>query len=150
MKNNENYNFFGDNIYLAKSVNIKTIFLSIFAFIDVVICFSSLLIFPLTLIDYSSAALGYFLFLTIGFGILMCIRVKSLIYILSAKSYSKYFMTVKEPFLTIKTIPEPRLRNRSCNCMVWKIQNEKLKFTRWCNKKGVFKKLYNWNSCRGS
>ena len=51
-----------DNIYLSKSVKIKSIFLYIVAFIDTVICFTAILIFPLTLIDYSSAALGYFLF----------------------------------------------------------------------------------------
>lgn len=107
----KNNSYFRDNMYLSKTVNIKTIFLAILAFIDLVICFSSILILPLTLIDYSAAALGYFLFLSIGFGILSYMRVKSLIYIVSAKSFSRYFMTVNKPFLTIKDIPEPTFRS---------------------------------------
>lgn len=110
-----------ENIYLSKTAFIKEIFLIIFAFIDTVACFTSILILPLTLIDYSSAALGYFLFFSIGFGILMCLRVKSLIYLVSAKSFSKYFMMVNKPFLTIKDIPEPKLRNRGSSSLVSKI-----------------------------
>ena len=95
-----------ENIYLADNLNIKTVFIAMAAFIDIVLCFTSLLILPLTLIDYSSAALGFFLCISVAFGILMVLRVKNLVLIAASKSYAKYFMEVNEPFVIIKKIPE--------------------------------------------
>lgn len=106
-----------ENIYLGKNLGIKTTYLAITGFIDTVLCFSSLLIFPLTMIDYSSAALGFFLCLTIAFAILMVIRVKGVILISSAKHFSKQFLKSNEPFLTISELPVPLMRKWKSNYM---------------------------------
>ena len=99
-----------DNIYLGNNLGIKTIYLAITGFIDTVLAGTAALVFPLTMIDYSSAALGFFLCLAIAFGILAFLRVKSLLLIFAAKSFSQVFMKSNEPFIIISRIQIPKMR----------------------------------------
>lgn len=98
-----------ENMYLGKNLTIKTLYFVIAGFIDTVLCFTSLLIFPLTMVDYSAAALGFFFCLTIAFGILMVLRVKSLFLIAAAKSFSYEFLHATDPFIIITKLREPTL-----------------------------------------
>ena len=106
-----------ENIYLGKNLKTKTVFFAITGFIDTVLCFSSLVIFPLTLIDYSSAALGFFLCLTIAFGLLMVLRVRNVILIGAARHFSEQFIKATEPFITISELPTPVMRKWKSNYM---------------------------------
>lgn len=106
-----------ENFYLGKNLRTKTIYFAITGFIDTVLCFTSLVIFPLTLIDYSSAALGFFLALTIAFGILMVLRVRNLFLIGAAKDFSQQFSKATEPFITISELSTPVMRKWSDNNM---------------------------------
>ena len=95
-----------ENMYLANNIKIKRIMIYILVFIDIVVCFSSLLLLPATLTDFSAAAFGFFLFMFIAFGILVCLRCKSLLYLEQAIYYSKFFLNQNEPFIDITTLPK--------------------------------------------
>ena len=96
-----------DNIYLGNNSKIKIAYLAIAAFIDMVIGFTSMFVFPFTMIDYSSAALGFFFCLSVAFGILMVLRVRSLFLICAAKEFAKQFNNATGAFITISNLKTP-------------------------------------------
>jgi len=104
-----------ENIYLGKNLGLKTIYFAITGFLDTVLAGTAALIFPLTMIDYSSAALGFFFCISIGIGLLAFLRVRSLFLIYAAKHFAHQFINSTEPFLTISKLGEAKLRYWSTN-----------------------------------
>lgn len=102
-----------ENIYLNNNLGIKTVYFAITAFIDTVLAGTAAFVFPFTILDYSSAALGFFFCIAIGLGILAFLRVRSLFLIAAAKYFSRQFAKANEPFLTISNLGEAKLRNWS-------------------------------------
>lgn len=94
------------NKYLNKHTLLKSVVTMVLLFIDSVLCLSSIIILPFTLVDYSAAAFGFFLFLVIAFGILVYVRFSSFRYIEPAKYYSSIFTNINRPFINIKDLPE--------------------------------------------
>ena len=97
---------FIDSIYVSNKIRTKYIITAIFLFVDLVIGFSSLLILPLTLIDYSPAALGFFLFISIGFIFLSRHRAKKLFAMEAALFYARRFDAAIQPIINIDNLEE--------------------------------------------
>ena len=96
-----------EKIYLGNNLESKIMFFGFLAVIDMIIGLTSMFVFPFTMIDYSSAALGFFFCLSVAFGILMVLRVRSLFLICAAKEFAKQFNNATGAFITISNLKTP-------------------------------------------
>ncbi|MBO4293408.1 MAG: hypothetical protein J5881_03360 [Clostridia bacterium] len=110
-----------ENIYLGNNLGIRTIYFAITFFIDGVLAGTSAFVFPFTMLEYSSAAFGFFFCVAIGFGILAYLRFRGLLLIKAAKGFSEQFRKSTQPFLTISTLKTPLMRKWSNNILARKI-----------------------------
>ena len=103
----EGYGHKFNNMYLDKKLYSKTKFLVCALFLDIIFCFTPLLVFPFTIIDYCAAAIGYFACFTIAFGFLLFLRLRSIILISAAHGFSIQFLEATEPFLNVNELKVP-------------------------------------------
>lgn len=94
------------NKYLNKNILLKRIGIITLIFIDIVICLTSIIILPFTLVDYSAAAFGFFLSMFIAFGFLSFLRFSNFKYIEPAMYYSKIFNDIGKPFVDVDKVPK--------------------------------------------